>query len=85
MLYCFITITFVYKKTNTKVTDGMIAAAARALANCVSEEEMAAGRVYPKLDRFTFSLSALSLVNTRQCFFAHPHSLILLPESVPSL
>lgn len=41
----------------TRVTDGMISAAARALARCVTEEEIAAGRVYPKLDRIR-SISA---------------------------
>jgi len=34
-----------------RVTDGMISAAARALASCVSEEEKNEGRIYPRIDR----------------------------------
>lgn len=41
-----------------RVTDSMIIAAARALAHCVTEEEMEAGLVYPRLDRIR-SISAL--------------------------
>jgi malate dehydrogenase (oxaloacetate-decarboxylating) len=33
------------------VTDGMVSAAAEALANCVREEELAAGLLYPAVDR----------------------------------
>lgn len=35
----------------TKVTDGMISAAARALASCVTEEEKSEGRIYPRINR----------------------------------
>ncbi|KAL6077186.1 NAD-dependent malic enzyme [Balamuthia mandrillaris] len=65
----------------TKVTDAMISAAAVALSNCVTEEELAQGRIYPKLDRIR-DISARVAATVMEKAFEEGVAQINRPENI---